>query len=160
MGKPGSLTPVGPGQGKGPPPGSPRLGLAPYSSGGLMPRPNKQRRGCSPNNPEGYEVSARALSRDEDSSAHSGLSTQRMRLRCSRQDGKPGTPQHVAGLWSQLSCLSSKPQKGLCVRGPQGPVPLSLPELPTGSQDQEVPEDRAGPPLRTGVEERVTKGPP
>lgn len=68
-----------------------------------------------------------------------------------------GTPQLLAGLWSQLSLSLLKAPEGISVRGFQGPVPLSLPELPAGSQGQGVLKDRASPPLRTGLEERVAK---
>lgn len=160
MGKPGSLTPVGPGRGRARPLAHPGLASPTTAAGVSCPGPINSTATAPQTTPRGMKSLPGPSARDEGSSAHSGLSTQRTRLRCSHQGMKPGTPQHVAGLWSQLSCLSSKTQKGLCVRGPQGPVPLSLPELPTSSQDQGVPEDRASLALRTGVEERVTKGPP
>lgn len=96
--------------------------------------------------------------RGEDAGAHTVLSTQRTSLRQSPGHGAGNTPTPGWPVVTAVLSLLKAPEGNLRERL-SGSRPLSLPELPAGSQGQGVPKDRASPPLRTGAEERVAKGP-
>jgi len=122
-----------------------------------MPRPNEQRSGRFPNNPKEYEVSARAFSqgwgcRHPYRAVHPEDEPEVQSPGC----GAGSTPTPGWPVVTAVLSLLEAPEEHLHERvsGSRRTVCLnSLPEV----RARESPRTE---PLRTGAEERVTKGPP